>query len=87
MPRGRVELFLSSRSWIDPKQWFTPRDGLVPPCPTGHLAISGDIFGFHDSGRGGLLLASKCVETRHAAKLLHAQDSPHNKGLSSAKCQ
>lgn len=71
MPRRRMELFLSSRSWIDPKQWFTTRE-----CPTGHLAISGDISGCHHWGRGGLLLVSKWIETRHAAKILQGTGQP-----------
>lgn len=37
MPRKRVELFLSSKTWIDPKQWFILRGDLVPPLPSRHF--------------------------------------------------
>lgn len=36
MPRKRMELFLSPRTWIDPKQWFTIRGDLVLPSPSRH---------------------------------------------------
>lgn len=37
MPRKRMELFVSSRTWIDPKQRFTIRNDLVPPSPSRHF--------------------------------------------------
>lgn len=67
------------------QQWFSSNGGLLPHSPRGHLAVSGDISGYHAEAHA---TGTHGVGMKEAAKDPAAHKiALHNRELCNSNCQ